>query len=67
LKQNQAEAWFAVWIPGTEGGGIADMLFRDYPFIGKLSYFWPRSNKYLPSISIIQQTKLAVSRLFVWL
>ncbi|MGZ9166303.1 MAG: glycoside hydrolase family 3 protein [Anaerolineales bacterium] len=43
-----ADAWLAAWLPGTEGGGIADVLFGDYPFTGKLSYSWPRSNKQLP-------------------
>ena len=43
-----ADAWVAVWLPGTEGGGIADVLFGDYPFTGKLSYSWPRSNEQLP-------------------
>ena len=43
-----ADAWVAAWLPGTEGGGIADVLFGDYPFTGKLSYTWPRSNEQLP-------------------
>ena len=43
-----ADAWVAAWLPGTEGGGIADILFGDYPFTGKLSYSWPRSNEQLP-------------------
>jgi beta-glucosidase len=43
-----AEAWVAAWLPGTEGGGIADVLFGDFPFTGKLSYSWPRSNGQLP-------------------
>jgi beta-glucosidase len=43
-----AEAWVAARLPGTEGGGIADILFGDYPFTGKLSYSWPRSNEQLP-------------------
>lgn len=43
-----AEAWVAAWLPGTEGGSIADVLFGDYPFTGKLSYSWPRSNEQLP-------------------
>jgi beta-glucosidase len=43
-----AEAWVAAWLPGTEGGGVADVLFGDYPFTGKLSYSWPRSNDQLP-------------------
>ena len=43
-----AEAWVAAWLPGTEGGGIADVLFGDFPFTGKLSYSWPRTNEQLP-------------------
>jgi beta-glucosidase len=43
-----ADAWVAAWLPGTEGGGVADVLFGDYPFAGKLSYSWPRSNEQLP-------------------
>jgi len=43
-----AEAWVAAWLPGTEGGGIADMLFGDYPFTGKTAYTWPRTNEQLP-------------------
>jgi beta-glucosidase len=43
-----AEAWVATWLPGTEAGGIADVLFGDYPFTGKLPYTWPRSNEQLP-------------------
>lgn len=43
-----ADAWVAAWLPGTEGGGIADVLFGDFPFTGKLSYSWPRSNDQLP-------------------
>lgn len=43
-----AEAWVAAWLPGTEGGGIADVLSGDYPFTGKLPYSWPRTNEQLP-------------------
>ena len=45
---DQADAWVAAWLPGTEGQGISDVLFGDYPFTGKLSYSWPRSNEQLP-------------------
>jgi beta-glucosidase len=38
-----AEAWVAAWLPGTEGLGITDVLFGDYPPTGKLPYNWPRS------------------------
>ena len=43
-----ADAWVVAWLPGTEGGGVADVLFGDFPFTGKLSYSWPRSNEQLP-------------------
>ena len=43
-----AEAWVAAWLPGSEGQGVADLLFGDFPFTGKLSYTWPRSNEQLP-------------------
>jgi len=43
-----ADAWVAAWLPGTEGEGIADVLFGDYPFTGKTAYSWPRTNEQLP-------------------
>jgi beta-glucosidase len=43
-----AEAWVAAWLPGTEGAGIAEVLFGDYPFTGKTAFSWPRSNEQLP-------------------
>ncbi len=43
-----ADAWVAAWLPGTEGNGITNVLFGDYPFTGKLPFTWPRSNEQLP-------------------
>jgi beta-glucosidase len=43
-----ADAWVAAWLPGTEGVGVADVLFGDYPFTGKTAFTWPRSNEQLP-------------------
>ena len=43
-----AEAWVAAWLPGTEGAGLADVLFGDFAFTGKTPYSWPRSNQQLP-------------------
>ena len=31
----------AAWLPGTEGQGIADVLFGNYDFTGKLTFTWP--------------------------
>ena len=37
------DAFVAAWLPGSEGGnGIADVLFGDYDFTGKLSFTWPK-------------------------
>ena len=33
----------ACWLPGSEGGGVADVLFGAAPFSGKLSFTWPKS------------------------
>ncbi len=44
----QADAIVAAWLPGTEGAGIADVLFGDVPFTGRLSYTWLRSADQLP-------------------
>ena len=38
----------AAWLPGTEGQGVADVLFGHQPFTGKLPYTWPRSVGQLP-------------------
>ena len=43
-----AGAWVVAWLPGTEGAGVADVLFGDHPFTGKLPYSWPRSLDQLP-------------------
>jgi beta-glucosidase len=39
-----AGALLAAWLPGTEGQGVADVLFGDYKPTGKLSFTWPRDN-----------------------
>jgi beta-glucosidase len=45
---NAADAFVAAWLPGTEGGGIADLLIGDakgkarFDFSGKLARTWPK-------------------------
>jgi beta-glucosidase len=45
---NAADAFVAAWLPGSEGGGVADVLLRDaagavqHDFKGKLAYSWPK-------------------------
>lgn len=44
---NAADAFVVGWLPGSEGGGVADVMFRDragavrHDFSGKLSFAWP--------------------------
>jgi beta-glucosidase len=45
---DKADAFIAAWLPGTEGDGIADVLFGDYKPTGKLSFAWPRSMDQYP-------------------
>lgn len=45
---NASDAFVAAWLPGSEGAGVADLLFGDgdgrarHDFRGRLSYSWPR-------------------------
>ena len=43
---NNSDSFIAAWLPGSEGGGISDMLFQtdsSYDFSGRLSFKWPAS------------------------
>ena len=37
-----SDAFVAAWLPGSEGQGVADVLFGDHDFQGRLSFSWPR-------------------------
>ena len=45
---NDSKAFIAAWLPGTEGQGVADVLFGDYKPTGKLSHSWPKSMDQIP-------------------
>ena len=46
---NASNAFVAAWLPGSEGAGVADVLFRKpdgairYDFHGRLAFSWPRT------------------------
>jgi len=42
---DQSDAFIAAWLPGSEGDGIAQVLFGDYDFKGKLPHSWPKSEE----------------------
>ncbi|XVE59716.1 hypothetical protein DITRI_Ditri05aG0068600 [Diplodiscus trichospermus] len=44
----QVDAFVAAWLPGTEGQGVADVLFGDYGFSGKSPRTWFKTVDQLP-------------------
>jgi beta-glucosidase len=40
---SRMDALVEAWLPGSEGAGVADTLFGDRPFTGKLPVSWPRT------------------------
>lgn len=45
---NASDAFVAIWLPGTEGAGVADVIFKNaageinYDMKGRLSFSWPK-------------------------
>ncbi len=40
---NAADAFVAAWLPGSEGAGVADVLFGKVQPTGRLSFTWPKT------------------------
>ncbi len=40
---SKSDAFVAAWLPGSEGDGLADVLFGSSDFTGKLPHSWPKS------------------------
>lgn len=63
---NASDAFVAAWLPGTEGGGIADLLFRApdgsirHEFTGRLSFSWPQS----PTQAVLHRSAAGYEPLF---
>ena len=45
---SNSNAFVAAWLPGTEGDGVAEVLFGDYDFTGTLPHTWPRNIGQVP-------------------
>jgi len=51
IVSSEIASWrgfIAAWLPGTEGQGVADVLFGDYRPTGKLPHSWPRAETQIP-------------------
>jgi beta-glucosidase len=63
---NASDAFVVAWLPGTEGGGIADVLFAAadgaprHDFRGRLSFSWPKS----PQQTVLNRGDAAYDPLF---
>ena len=42
------DAFIAAWLPGTEGQGVADIIFGNNKPTGKLSFTWPKNINQIP-------------------
>ncbi|MET7477357.1 glycoside hydrolase family 3 N-terminal domain-containing protein [Streptomyces sp. NPDC005648] len=47
-RLGEIDALVASWLPGTEGDGVADVLYGKRPFTGRLPVTWPKSEAQLP-------------------
>ncbi|MCQ2106138.1 MAG: glycoside hydrolase family 3 C-terminal domain-containing protein [Fibrobacter sp.] len=45
---NAVDGFVAAWLPGSEGEGVADVLFGDVKPTGKLPHTWPKDAKQIP-------------------
>ena len=45
---DDSNAFLVAWLPGTEGGGVADILFGKENLTGTLSFSWPKSMEDIP-------------------
>jgi beta-glucosidase len=57
---DQSDAFVAAWLPGSEGEGVADVLFGDFKPTGKLSRPWPQDNSQLNSAGFANSQRLSL-------
>lgn len=66
LIANEIDTWdalIAAWLPGSEGQGIADVIFGDKPFVGKLPISWPHHSEQIP-VTLDEETSDGTPLLF---
>ena len=44
----KSKAFVCAWLPGSEGNGVADVLYNSNNFSGKLTHTWPSSFEQIP-------------------
>ena len=44
----KSSAFVCAWLPGSEGAGVADVIYNSTNFTGKLTHTWPASFEQIP-------------------
>ena len=61
------KALVAAWLPGTEGDGVAEVLFNDgYDFVGKTPFAWPKTFNDIDNTPELGKTKKANNLFDIW-
>lgn len=47
---NASDAFVAAWLPGSEGIAVADVLFGEHDFKGKLPFSWPATPEQIVNV-----------------
>ncbi|NDV92681.1 glycoside hydrolase family 3 protein [Alteromonas sp. 345S023] len=47
---NASDAFVAAWLPGSEGAAVADVLFGEHDFKGKLPFSWPATPEQIVNV-----------------
>jgi beta-glucosidase len=50
LELEASSVFVAAWLPGSEGRGVADVLFGGENFSGKLAFSWPKSAEQITGV-----------------
>ena len=57
----------AAWLPGTEGDGIAEVLFNEkYDFTGKTSFAWPKTFNDIDNMPELGKVKKVNNLFDIW-
>lgn len=61
------KALIAAWLPGTEGDGVAEVLFNEeYNFVGKTSFAWPMTFNDIDNNLVLGQKKKVNNLFEMW-
>lgn len=70
LIADQVKNWnalIAAWLPGTEGGGIGEVLFKDeFNFTGRTPFAWPMTFNDIDNAPVLGKVKKVNNLFNIW-